>query len=493
MKKILWTTVFVTIFAITLITGQSDRIFGKAQNSQKYPIVCKNELGLAPKNMSVEKVDVNSDGLIDLIATYPWGGSALYINCGNGQYYRAIRSGDKLSCYSKDGDWKSIFSYILNDEVFWGVIDNRLYKNKILSFEYEKDGEPLDWEYIIIKHDGISYKPPFTFCKLLGIYAPRYCFDSSVKVVRKSTNQKIKTLYCELTHNIIYQVIVDKQESYGIMEVNFADINQDGALDAFLYYGDKQGSGASTYVALMLNDGSNNFVLSGIINLGYCWKTFPSFRSQTITVNGSRFAGIVFKGPTLRPGEKKLSPKAAVELYLYQPKLKEFMHITAMPGRDQSSFIPLDKKKFEDIVNPPLFRNEPANSGNLTKEIKVDEPAISKLLENYEKSLVTAINRNNFPLVARYLTPGSNLYKSQKNLVAKLYQKKTQEKLVGYKVEKIETAGQADVYHVYVTEKIGIKRSGKTNFVVSEFRWVYTVVADGEKYSLSDIAKWDGK
>jgi hypothetical protein len=64
---------------------------------------------------------------------------------------------------------------------------------------------------------------------------------------------------------------------------------------------------------------------------------------------------------------------------------------------------------------------------------------------------------------------------------------------LGYKVEAIKTTDQANFYQVYVSEKIGIKRSDKADFAVSEFRWVYTVVADGAKYSLSDIAKWDGK
>jgi hypothetical protein len=77
--------------------------------------------------------------------------------------------------------------------------------------------------------------------------------------------------------------------------------------------------------------------------------------------------------------------------------------------------------------------------------------------------------------------------------VAKLYQKKIRENLVEYKVEKIKTTDQSNVYQVYVSEKIGIKRLDKADFAVSEFRWIYTVGLDGNKYSLSDIAKWDGK
>ena len=68
-----------------------------------------------------------------------------------------------------------------------------------------------------------------------------------------------------------------------------------------------------------------------------------------------------------------------------------------------------------------------------------------------------------------------------------------QEKLIDYQVQKIETTGEADIYKVYTYEKIGIKGPGKTEFTASEYRWVYTVVFDGRKYTLSDIAKRDGK
>jgi hypothetical protein len=65
--------------------------------------------------------------------------------------------------------------------------------------------------------------------------------------------------------------------------------------------------------------------------------------------------------------------------------------------------------------------------------------------------------------------------------------------LSGYKVEKIETTGQANVYKVYVFEKIGVKRPVKPEFTASEFRWAYTVILDNGKYTLSEISKWDGE
>jgi hypothetical protein len=280
--------------------------------------------------------------------------------------------------------------------------------------------------------------------------------------------------------------------------VYFTELNHDGSLDAVLLYWECYNHGAGEpYAALLLNGGENRFVLSGIVALGpgdlIESKPPYQFQTQEITINGNRFTAIVYKPPfVIRPWEKTLKPKPAppkhYELYIYHSILKEFVHIAALPGDAKSSFVPLDQKKFEVIFNHPLLRK--VAGSDVTK---ADESAISTLIDNYEKSLVNAINNNNFSLVAKYLTHGSNLYQSQKALVAKLHQKKTQEKLVGFKVEKIKTTDQANVYQVYVSEKIGLKRHDKGDFVVSEFRWVYSVVADGPTYSLSDITKWDWK
>lgn len=58
----------------------------------------------------------------------------------------------------------------------------------------------------------------------------------------------------------------------------------------------------------------------------------------------------------------------------------------ALPGKDKSTFIPLDNKKFEDIVNPPILRKDPSRIS------KTDEAAILKLIEDYENALIKAIN-----------------------------------------------------------------------------------------------------
>jgi hypothetical protein len=218
--------------------------------------------------------------------------------------------------------------------------------------------------------------------------------------------------------------------------------------------------------------------------LGHYINDYP-LKSQDIIINGKRFTAIVYKLP-IDIRYDKFDKRDHYDLYIYQPELKEFIHLPALPGKDKSTFIPLDKKKFEDIVNPPLLRKDPSRIS------KTDEVAILKLVEEYETTLIKAINNNDFSIVEKQLTPGSNLYKAQQDLVANLSKRGIQEKLIDYQVEKIETSDQANVYKVYVFEKIGVKRPGKLEFTASDYRWVYTVVLDNGKYTLSEISKWDG-
>jgi len=115
---------------------------------------------------------------------------------------------------------------------------------------------------------------------------------------------------------------------------------------------------------------------------------------------------------------------------------------------------------------------------------------IDKLINQYEISLIKAINTNKFSLVANTLTPGSPLYQSQKQLVANLYRKRIQEDLNGYHVKKIRMVAPGS-YKVYVYERVGIKYPNQKEFVEKEYYWAYTVVGKGDQLTLSDIEKWE--
>ncbi len=115
---------------------------------------------------------------------------------------------------------------------------------------------------------------------------------------------------------------------------------------------------------------------------------------------------------------------------------------------------------------------------------------IENLMNSYEQNIVTSINNNTFSNVEPYLLKGSNLYNSQKNLVASLYSKNTKEKLIKFEIYAVDKDYDSELYRVFVTEEIGIKYTGK-NYVSKKYSWCYTVKPDKDQsLKLSDIAKW---
>ncbi|HBF36283.1 MAG TPA: hypothetical protein DDW50_03080 [Firmicutes bacterium] len=120
---------------------------------------------------------------------------------------------------------------------------------------------------------------------------------------------------------------------------------------------------------------------------------------------------------------------------------------------------------------------------------KIDN-AIPVLIGDYEKLMVKAVNQNDFSIVAGSLTPGSNLYQSQQNLVFNLNKQKIQEQLLGYQIQDIQPTEEDGTYKVYVHEKIGIQYPDKPGLKTLEFDWIYTVETQGGKMGLSGIEKW---
>lgn len=116
---------------------------------------------------------------------------------------------------------------------------------------------------------------------------------------------------------------------------------------------------------------------------------------------------------------------------------------------------------------------------------------IQEVVRNYETLVVEAINNNDFSLIDNLLVPGSNLYNSQKKLVADLYNKKIQEKLVEFDLKDIQKTDKEGIFKVFVSEKIGVKYPEKQEFETKEFNWIYTVISDKDRPGLSDIEKWN--
>jgi hypothetical protein len=376
----LWTTEVLIKTTSDMAAVQAKLKLTIAKNNTQYPIVCPSELGPAPKNVPVTKVDVNSDGLDDMVASYPWGGSALYINCGKEQYYRAIRSAGKIGVAAKKkSNWAPIFiscnrtgSYEDRDwnEDCSTLIDGKLYREDYFPFEYEAEGNPSIYGEGLIEFDGVSYKPSFYHSQSLGIYAPVYRFEYQNSSEPRNTIDNLKGFYCEFPRSkysirVNYDVeegddeIPWERRLFHFGSVYFAELNGDNQVDAVVsyYYDDGGSAGADNFAALLLNGGNNRFVYSGEVGFD---RDLPTLKSQKISIDGKGYTAIVYKPITfIRPGERlKPDPVDLYQLYIYQPVLKEFLRVSAVPGRLKSTFVPLDRKQFEKILNPPVLRDK---------------------------------------------------------------------------------------------------------------------------------------
>lgn len=154
---------------------------------------------------------------------------------------------------------------------------------------------------------------------------------------------------------------------------------------------------------------------------------------------------------------------------------RELTDIINMEGDFWQSF---DKNTTNTVRNP-------AAALSLEEKSKVEDT-----IDQYEKNIIEAVNRNDFKLVKPWLYPDSSLYLSQQKLVNDLNQKGIKERLDGYKIDSIE-ADNLGVTRAYVTEHIAIKFPGK-EYESRQFKWVYCLKYDYDlkQYQLTYIEKW---
>ncbi|NLD26173.1 MAG: hypothetical protein GX661_02305 [Acholeplasmataceae bacterium] len=315
------------------------------------------------KDATFKEVDINFDGLIDLIAIYSWGGSEILINQGKGLYYRVIQSNGRLRL--ERGQNNHMVYLSVNGDGWWlsdrtTIIDSQIYQPNFLPFEF-KNQDPL---LGLIRYDGYGYKFPFDYCKGLEIYAPRYRFDYEMRDGNeKNTIFKVYNIY-EIIQGK-YEIAHDKSEAFRYGGMYFCELNKDGFLDVILEYQDIAGSGAQTYAGLLLNNHDDSFVFSGEIVVGPAGINIPFFKTQKIKVDGTYFTAIVYKYPMIEieSGEEIIPltiSREYYDLYIYHPVYKTFKHIAAKPGRDKSTFIPIEKynKQFEIFKNQSLLLDQ---------------------------------------------------------------------------------------------------------------------------------------
>lgn len=146
------------------------------------------------------------------------------------------------------------------------------------------------------------------------------------------------------------------------------------------------------------------------------------------------------------------------------------------------------KRSRENYYDSPFLTSQGARLG---EEVKKDMTSINELIANYEQSLIAAVNNNRFAYVESLLTPGSNLYKSRKKLIANLSRRKIKEKLVEYQIHNILPTNQNNLYKIYVTEKIAILTPYAKDYKIQDFSCIYTVKINENEYTLSKIEKWN--
>lgn len=383
MKQFLHTAFFLVLAVILLFLIQPYPALSNSSDHRKYPIICKNELGPPPKGRPAIKVDVNTDGLTDLIVDYLWG-SALYINCGDGQYYCAIRSAGRIMVkgFNENG-WAKLSVYFdsisASYEEEWDVdrsiwIDGNIYRVNALplisdNIETYEGGALTTHPSRMIEFDGFSYKLSVPYCQGLSIYAPLYRIEYRNNSEEPSiSKEEVTDIYIELPEGKgkIYTCNQPQIAGYNqISSIIFTELNKDNWLDAIVFYWyDDGGSGSpQSYACLLLNSGGDSFVFSGLIELGHGYIE-PKFKSRKTKIGETSWTAIVYEYPIdpryadYDENGEIILPPTQYELYLYQPVLKEFLHITAKPGPGHSTFIPIDPKHYEDILYPPIIQNE---------------------------------------------------------------------------------------------------------------------------------------
>ncbi|MBO7745568.1 hypothetical protein I8J29_15265 [Paenibacillus sp. MWE-103] len=119
-----------------------------------------------------------------------------------------------------------------------------------------------------------------------------------------------------------------------------------------------------------------------------------------------------------------------------------------------------------------------------------DSTGATDVMNAYEESMVEAINKNRFSLVAGLLDPEGPLYKEQDNLVRHLSGLNIKEKLIRFQIMNIQKINGE--YKFYIVEKIGIYYpEGKST--VNEYQWIYTVTQHPatNAFKVFSIERWE--
>jgi hypothetical protein len=182
----------------------------------------------------------------------------------------------------------------------------------------------------------------------------------------------------------------------------------------------------------------------------------------------------------------KESIKVYYDLYEIAPYVAGFPEFEISYG--QLKNIINAKGDFWNSFDKTVSSNKPLIITNVDVDTK---NKLTNIMQAYEKSIVDAVNSNNFNKVKVMLVENSILYKSQQGLITSLSRQGTKEKFKNCEVYAIIKDSEKNQYFIFVNEGISIKNQGK-NFVDQYFNYCYTAVKDPNtnQYKLSKICKW---
>lgn len=182
----------------------------------------------------------------------------LYVDCGDGMTYGAIRTTGRLNLVAGEtSDWPDIYLH-------WSVPADRILVIDGVRFRGD-DVAP-------IRHDGQRYRLPFPHCRALDVFLPTCRFSAGVPS---------ETLWSDREEPIRWN---EEGSDRTVSQARDADLNGDGAGDKLLPLTDRYGSGAAEYLAVYLGCGDDTFAYAGDIELGRRGDT----PAQVAVVSGKR-------------------------------------------------------------------------------------------------------------------------------------------------------------------------------------------------------------
>lgn len=296
----------------------------------------------------------------------------------------------------------------------------------------------------------------------------------------KTKEQKINDSYIEITNNPFTEEqitnIANTINQYNKEDLNYLATNKKDSyttvteeylnnLDEILEdYIDNQSYFKGKYLRTSLYTDS--------IDLYYVDETWQLYVTVTNT----------YKGTTSLNGEaEEFESDSSLQLN-YDEKNNVWLVASSSYG-DSSMY--LDSKVHE-------VENEKAEEIEIGKESEVAdfnnqmEENIDYLMDDYLYYLIDAINYNNFSSVSPYLKENSNLYESQKKLVANLYEQDITEELEEYEITSWEYSG--NVYTIKTKEKITIYYADGDS-ETKDYNWTYTAEynPDDDELLLTDL------